>query len=231
MSNEMSTNRRDVLKLVAAGLAGMASEPSRAIAQEKAALFHKPDSPKEAMDLLIAGNRRFVAHNLTSFEADLALLRADSEEHQEPFAAILSCADSRVPPELIFDQSIGHLFVARVAGNVATNVTTASLEYGAAVLGVKAILVLGHTNCGAVKAAAAGKAVPGQISTLFQYIHPAVAGIGSDMTAGSRNNALLQASTLRKTSPVLSGLVTEKKLLIQAALYDVGNGKVTMLEG
>jgi len=119
----------------------------------------------------------------------------------------------------------------RVAGNIATNVTIASLEYGAAALGVQAILVLGHTNCGAVKAAAAGKTVPGQISTLFQYIHPAVVGIGSDMTAGSRNNALLQAATLSKTSPTLSGLVAEKKLLIRAALYDVGNGKVTMLEG
>jgi carbonic anhydrase len=231
MSNEMNTNRRGVLKLVAAGLAGMAALPKRGFAQEPAPAFHKPDSPQQAMELLAQGNQRFVAHNLTSFEVDLALLRADSEEHQEPFAAILSCADSRVPPELVFDQSLGHLFVVRVAGNVATNVTTASLEYGAAVLGVKAILVLGHTNCGAIKAAAAGKEVPGQISTLFQYIHPAVTDIGSDMTAGSRKNAMLQASTLRKTSPVLSKLVTEKKLLIQAALYDVGNGKVTMLEG
>jgi carbonic anhydrase len=231
MSSEKSSNRRDVLKLMAAGVAGMATHPAGTFAQAKPSIFHKPASPAEAMDLLVKGNERFVAHNLTSFEADLAMLRADSEEHQEPFAAVLSCADSRVPPELIFDQSIGHLFVARVAGNVATNVTTASLEYGAAVLGVQAILVLGHTNCGAVKAAAAGKPVPGQISTLFQYIHPAVTGVGSDMTAASRNNAILQASTLRKTSPVLSGLVAEKKLLIQAALYDVGNGKVTMLEG
>ncbi len=132
------------------------------------------------MDLLVKGNQRFVAHSLISFEEDLNILKAATEEHQEPFASVLSCADSRVPVELVFDQSIGHLFVVRVAGNVATPDTIASLEYGAAVLGTKAILVLGHTNCGAVKATMAGKAVPGQISTLYQYIHPAITGAGGD---------------------------------------------------
>ena len=89
-------------------------------------------------------------------------------EKQEPFAALLSCADSRVPVELVFDQSIGHLFVVRVAGNVATSrKMIASLEYGAAVLGTKVIMVLGHGSCGAVKATIDGKAVPGQISQLF----------------------------------------------------------------
>ena len=117
---------------------------------------------------------------------------------------MLSCADSRVPVELVFDQSIGHVFVVRVAGNVATPDTIASLEYGAAVLGVKAILALGHTNCGAVKATMAGKAVPGQISTLYQYIHPAIAGANGDLTTASRQNASLQASVLRETSPVLA---------------------------
>jgi carbonic anhydrase len=145
-------------------------------------------------------------------------------------AAVLSCADSRVPVELVFDQSIGHLFVVRVAGNVATPDTIASVEYGAAVLGLKAILALGHTNCGAVKATLAGKAVPGQISTLYQYIHPATAGANGDLTTASRQNASLQASVLRETSPVLAELVKLKKLAIRAAIYDVGSGKITMLE-
>jgi carbonic anhydrase len=166
---------------------------------------------------------------LISFQEDLDILKADSEEHQEPFAAVLSCADSRVPVELVFDQSIGHVFVVRVAGNVATPDTIASLEYGAAVLGVKALVVLGHTNCGAVKATIAGKAVPGQISTLYQYIHPAIAGANGDLTTASRQNAMLQASILRDTSPVLADLVKQKKLGIRAAMYDVGSGKVTML--
>ena len=93
------------------------------------------------MDLLVEGNQRYVAQKLISFQEDLDILKAHTEEHQEPFAAVLSCADSRVPVELVFDQSIGHLFVVRVAGNIATPDTIASLEYGAAVLGVKAILV------------------------------------------------------------------------------------------
>lgn len=175
------------------------------------------------------GNQRFVAQNLISFKEDLDILKAHSAEHQEPFAAVLSCADSRVPVELVFDQSIGHLFVIRVAGNVATPDTIASIEYGAAVLGIKAILVLGHTNCGAVKATIAGKAVPGQISTLYQYIHPALAGAKGDLTTATRQNAALQASVLSDTSPVLADLVKQKKLAIRAGLYDIGSGKVTMI--
>jgi carbonic anhydrase len=116
-----------------------------------------------------------------------------------------------------------------VAGNIATPDTIGSLEYGAAVLGVKALLVLGHTNCGAVKATIAGKAVPGQISTLYQYIHPAVAGAVGDLTKACGQNATLQASVLRDASPVLADLVKQKKLIIGAALYDVGTGKITIL--
>jgi carbonic anhydrase len=191
--------------------------------------IQRPETPDRALSLLAEGNQRYLAQKLISFQEDLDILKADSEEHQEPFAAVLSCSDSRVPVELIFDQSIGHVFVARVAGNVATPDTIASLEYGAAVLGVKALVVLGHTNCGAVKATIAGKAVPGQISTLYQYIHPAIAGANGDLTTASRQNAMLQASILRDTSPVLADLVKQKKLGIRAAMYDVGSGKVTML--
>jgi carbonic anhydrase len=155
-------------------------------------------------------------------------MRADTEEQQEPFAGILSCADSRVPAEIVFDQSIGHLFVVRVAGNIATSDTIASLEYGAAVLGIKTILVLGHTNCGAVKAAKAGGAVPGQISTLFQYIYPATVG-AADLSAAAAKNAQMQAATLRGASPVIGEMVKSGKLSVGAAVYDLGTGKVTMV--
>jgi carbonic anhydrase len=221
--------RREFLKLAAWGLAGLTSTSARAMYQPQRETIQRPESPERAVNLLVEGNQRFLAQKLISFQEDLDILKADSEEHQEPFAAVLSCSDSRVPVELIFDQSIGHVFVARVAGNVATPDTIASLEYGAAVLGIKALLVLGHTNCGAVKATIAGKAVPGQISTLYQYIHPAIAGANGDVTTASRQNAMLQASILRDTSPVLSDLVKQKKLAIRAAMYDVGSGKVTML--
>ena len=164
--------RREFLKLAACSLAGLTTASARAMYQPQRETIQRPETPERAVNLLVEGNQRYLAQKLISFQEDLDILKADSEEHQEPFAAVLSCADSRVPVELVFDQSIGHVFVVRVAGNVATPDTIASLEYGAAVLGVKALVVLGHTNCGAVKATIAGKAVPGQISTLYQYIHP-----------------------------------------------------------
>ena len=221
--------RREFLKLAACSLAGLTTTSARAMYQPQRETIQRPETPERAVNLLVEGNQRYLAQKLISFQEDLDILKADSEEHQEPFAAVLSCADSRVPVELVFDQSIGHVFVVRVAGNVATPDTIASLEYGAAVLGVKALVVLGHTNCGAVKATIAGKAVPGQISTLYQYIHPAIAGANGDLTTASRQNAMLQASVLRDTSPVLADLVKQKKLAIRAAMYDVGSGKVTML--
>ena len=226
---ERDRQRRDFIKLAAFGLAGLTTGAT-GLGQAQRDVIQRPETPDRALSLLVEGNQRFVAQNLVSFKEDLDILKAHSAEHQEPFAAVLSCADSRVPVELVFDQSIGHLFVVRVAVNVATPDTIASLEYGAAVLGIKAILALGHTNCGAVKATIAGKAVPGQISTLYQYIHPAIAGANGDLTTASRQNAKLQASVLRETSPVLAELVKEKKLAIRAAMYDVGNGKVTMIE-
>jgi carbonic anhydrase len=226
---ETDKRRREFLKLAAFSVAGLTTTAARGLYQAQRDVIQRPETPERAMDLLIEGNQRFVAQKFISFQEDLDVLKAHSEEHQEPFAAVLACADSRVPVELVFDQSIGHLFVVRVAGNVATPDTIASLEYGAAVLGLKAILVLGHTNCGAVKATLAGKAVPGQISTLYQYIHPAIAGANGDLTTASRQNASLQASVLRETSPVLADLVKQKKLAVRAAIYDVGNGKVTMV--
>jgi carbonic anhydrase len=226
---EKDNKRRDFLRLAAFGLAGLTTTSARGLYQAPRDVIQRPETAERAIQLLVEGNQRYVAQKLISFQEDLDILKADTEEHQEPFAAVLSCADSRVPVELVFDQSIGHVFVVRVAGNVATPDTIASLEYGAAVLGVKAILALGHTNCGAVKATLAGKAVPGQISTLYQYIHPAIAGANGDLTTASRQNASLQASVLRDTSPVLADLVKQKKLAIRAAIYDIGNGKVTML--
>jgi carbonic anhydrase len=226
---ETGNGRREFLKLAAFSLAGITGPAARGLYQAQRDTIQRPGTPERAMDLLVEGNQRYVAQKLISFQEDLDILKADTEEHQEPFAAVLSCADSRVPVELIFDQSIGHVFVVRVAGNIATPDTIASLEYGAAVLGVKAIVALGHTNCGAVKATLAGKAVPGQISTLYQYIHPAIAGANGDLTTATRQNASLQASVLRETSPVLADLVKQKKLTIRAAIYDVGNGKVTLL--
>lgn len=186
-------------------------------------------TPDQALQELVSGNRRFAEGRMTAFDQDLAILKQKNAEKQEPFAAVLSCADSRVPVELVFDQSIGHLFVTRVAGNIASSEVIASLEYGAAVLGTKAILVLGHSSCGAVKASIAAQAVPGQISTLYRYIRPAVDQAGADYNAVGRANAKIQASILSEASPVLSELIKNHGLKIVAGFYDLKSGKVEML--
>jgi carbonic anhydrase len=137
-------------------------------------------SADEALKALMDGNARFVGNRLSAFEEDLDVLKRKTAEKQEPFAAVLSCADSRVPVEIVFDQSIGHVFVTRVAGNIAAAAIIASLEYGAAVLGTKLIMVLGHGGCGAVKAT---MEVPGQISGLYPYIRPALDQASSNLEA------------------------------------------------
>jgi carbonic anhydrase len=187
-------------------------------------------TPAQALARLMEGNQRFIAGRLTSDSEDLAVLRQGTAEKQEPFASVLSCSDSRVPVELIFDQSIGHVFVARVAGNIASSDVVASLEYGAAVLGTKVILVLGHANCGAVKAAIQGKAAPGRISALYSAIHPAVVRAGPDLTAVIRANARLQARLVRDSSPVISELAKQGRIEVTAGYYDLASGRVSPIE-
>lgn len=186
-------------------------------------------TPAEALKALVDGNQRFLDRKLTFYDDDLAILQQNTAEKQEPFASVLSCADSRVPVELLFDQSIGHVFVNRVAGNIATTEIIASIEYGAVVLGTKVIMVLGHGNCGAVKATIEGKAVPGQISSLYRFIRPAVNSAGTDLRAATEANAKLQAQLLAESSPVLADLIKKGELSVVAAYFDVASGKVTVL--
>jgi carbonic anhydrase len=187
-------------------------------------------SPDAAMKELMDGNQRFTSNRLTAHEHDVAILREHTVEKQEPFAGVLSCADSRVPVELIFDQSIGRIFVTRVAGNVVTSEIIASLEYGAAVLGTKVILVMAHSGCGAVKATIQAKEVPGQISALYPHIQPAVDQAGPNLEPAAKANAKIQAALLRQASTVVSGLIKENKLKVAAAYYDIGTGVVSVLE-
>jgi carbonic anhydrase len=187
-------------------------------------------TPDAALQELMSGNRRFTEGRLTAHEQDLAILKNNSIDKQEPFAALLSCADSRVPVELIFDQSIGHVFVTRIAGNVVTPEVIASLEYGVAVLGTTVILVLGHSNCGAVKATIQAKEVPGQISALFPHIQPAVDHAGSNVEAATKANAKIQAALLRQASTVISTFANQGKLKVVAGYYDIAGGAATLLD-
>jgi len=221
--------RRDLFRMgvagsvtVGLGLASGLVTPRRTRAQSAL-------TPDEALKALMDGNARFTAGRLTSFQEDLTILAQKTADKQEPFAAVLSCADSRVPVEIVFDQTIGHVFVTRVAGNVATPEIIASLEYGAAVLGTRLIMVVGHGGCGAVTAAIAGKAVPGQISALYAPLRAAVDQAGADPEAAIRANARIQAGILRNASPLIAGLIAQGKVKVVAAHYALASGVVSLL--
>lgn len=231
MSNDSrvhGTNRRRFLQTALAGaVAGIAAQSRVRLASARGVGRRLQLSPDGALEELLAGNQRFAANQLTSIEHDLTILKEHTVDKQEPFAAVLACADSRVPVELVFDQSIGHIFVTRVAGNIATPEIIASLEYGVAVLKVRVLLVLGHANCGAVKAAMKADAVPGQISSLYPPLRPAVEQSAGDLGKAIIANARLQADLLRTSSTVIRQAVTAGTLKVAAGVYDLASGKVT----
>ena len=229
-------SRRDALRRAAAGAVGAAAAgvlamPGRALAEAFPAGFTRPvNTPDEALAALREGNARFVAGRVTEPNRSLARVR-EVAPRQSPFAAVLGCADSRVPVELLFDQGFGDLFVCRAAGNVATPEIVASLEFGTLVLGSKLLLVLGHSSCGAVAATIAGEPVPGQISTLYQRIEPAVEAVpGRGPEAVAAENVRIQVRLLRRASPVVAGLVRDGKLRVVGGMYDLKTGVVKFLE-
>lgn len=216
---------RGVLSSAVAGAALQAGStwltPARLDAQTKL-------TADTALEELLAGNQRFAVNRLTSIEHDPTVLRERTVDKQEPFAAVLSCADSRVPVELIFDQTVGHIFVTRLAGNIATPEIIASLEYGVAVLGVKALVVLGHSACGAVKAAMKADPVPGQISTLYPCLRQAVEQSGGHLDKAIEANAKIQAEVLRTSSTVIREAFKGGKLKVEWGVYDLATGKVSL---
>jgi carbonic anhydrase len=152
---------------------------------------------------------------------------------QHPHAEILSCSDSRVPPEIVFDQGLGDLFIIRVAGNVATDTEIGSLEYGAEHLHIPLIVVLGHQSCGAVTAAVQGDPPEGHIAALVNLIKPAVEksrGMSGDPVANAvRINVEMVVRQLRTSTPILSELVAHGKLKIVGGVYSLETGSVTWL--
>jgi carbonic anhydrase len=221
--------RRQFLQnALSASVVGVAAQAGIQLASAPRLQAQSTLSPDAALQELLAGNQRFASNQLTSIEHDLTMLKEHTVDKQEPFAAVLACADSRVPVELLFDQTIGHVFVTRIAGNFVTPEIIGSLEYGVAVLGVKVLLVLGHSNCGAVKAAMKGDAVPGQISSLYQHLQPAVAQSGGNLDKAIEANVWVQAELLRTSSPVIRDAVKTGKLKVASGVYDLATGKVTL---
>lgn len=193
-----------------------------------------PDSamtPDEALAEIMAGNARFVAGKPVAHQHDLRIIRDRAAEGQWPTVGVLACADSRVPVEMVFDEPIGRLFVTRIAGNITTPEIIGSLEYGVAVLGIKAIVVMGHSSCGAVKSAIDNPEVPGQISSLFPSLLPAIyLSESKDPTTVTRTNAIVQAGTLINASPVIENAVKSGKLKVVPAVYDVATSQVELLD-
>ena len=223
------SNRRQFLKTaLSSAIVGAAAQAAFDIGTPARLNAQSNLSPDAALQELISGNQRFAANNLTSVQHDLRVLKEHTIDKQEPFAAVLACADSRVPVELVFDQTIGYIFVTRVAGNMVTPEIIASLEYGVAVLGVEVLMVLGHSGCGAVKAAMKADEVPGQISCLYPHLRQAVAQSGGSVDKAIQLNAQIQAELLRTSSPVIRDAVKAGKLKVSAAVYDLATGKVTL---
>lgn len=190
------------------------------------------DSARGLSDLL-DGNRRY-ASGAGLHPHQSAYRRAEILGGQQPFAAILTCSDSRVPPEIIFDCGLGDLFVIRVAGNVVDDVVLGSVEYAAKHLGVGLVMVLGHSRCGAVTAAVQGGQPHGHIGSLTERIQPAVerakAWGGDVVDAAITANVELAVTELCASQPILAQLVTEGNLLIVGARYELETGLVVVLD-
>src|SRR3954470_18948131 len=226
-------SRRGLLTAGLATAAAAALPPLPAWAQS-AAPAPNAISPDEALARLQQGNARYAANAPTN--RDYAAGRVARAQGQYPFASIVSCADSRLAPELAFDQGPGELFVVRVAGNFINEDGLASLEYGAAVLGVPLIMVLGHSNCGAVdatiKAMNDGTTLPGHLPSLINAIRPAVEAAQATKAAdllreATAENVRRGVGYLQTAKPLLSDLVSAGKLKVVGAVYDINSGMVT----
>ena len=189
-------------------------------------------STDQTLQKLTDGNRRYVAAK-SVHPNQTAARRADVAEGQHPFAVIVSCSDSRVPPEVVFDQGVGDLFVVRVAGHIVDDVALGSIEYAVAHLGAPLIVVLGHERCGAVDAAVKGGEAHGHIGSLVEAIQPAVKKAkgrpGDALDNAVRANVKYVVGKLRSAGPFLDARVRKGALKIVGARYDLDDGKVEVM--
>ena len=236
-ANHAVRSRRDFLKVGAlAALAPSTLGSALAADPPKPGGAPPPNavSPAEVLKRLMEGNARYAANNPN--ERDFSSGRAARAQAQYPVAAILSCADSRVAPELLFDQAPGDLFVVRVAGNVVNRDLLASIEYGIHFLGAPLVMVLGHSGCGAVDAAIkvlkTKAALPGHLPQLITTIKPAVIVAEKTQNGNLLDNAIAenvrrQVKRLENSPPVVKKLYAGRKIDIVGAVYDLSTGKVT----
>lgn len=195
-------------------------------------------TPQQVLQQLELGNQRFLTNTMHTY--DYAHLVSKTAEGQDPIAVVLSCLDSRSSPDILFDQGIGNIFVARVAGNVINNKILGSMEFATKVYASKLIVVMGHTNCGAMRGACEDVRL-GNLTYVLQAIQPAVSQVRQQeknnfscaspatIDAIAKQNVLDQVQLILKDSPIIAGLVKQKKIMIVGAMQDVATGKVTFL--
>jgi carbonic anhydrase len=244
MHKDAVLSRRRFLQISGAGILGMAFLRSGGTLflppDIRAAEVTSPMTSEEALTELMAGNKRFVQSINDSCVQRTPDRRMEVAEGQNPFAVILACADSRVSPEIIFDQWVGDLFVVRVAGNIVSPANygiLGSIEYGVKALGVHLIMVLGHSRCGAVegaiKALQAGTTYPGAIEDILKAIQPSVEkakGAPGDLLQNAiLENVRLGISKLNHLDPVIAPMVKEGKVKVVGGNYDLVSGEVTFV--
>lgn len=232
-------SRRSALSLAGLGLAAAmtATDTGAARAQPATETPGGALTPDQALERLMAGNRRYVADPQVC-SVDLARQRGQVASGQAPWASVVSCADSRVPPELVFGGlGLGELFVVRNAGNTVDTVALGTLEFGAAVLRSPLVLVLGHSHCGAVAAAcdvvARNATFPGSIGTMIETILPAAISAsregGDVVEAAIRENVRRTVERLKATGPILSDLAARGQIRIVGGIYGLSSGQVELL--
>jgi carbonic anhydrase len=225
--------RRDLLKLSAIAPVAIAAnclwqtQPAQAAVSASA-----PLTPDQALKKLMLGNQRFVQHLLRHPHQSKARLD-ETAQAQHPFVTVLSCADSRVAGELLFDQGLGDIFDVRVAGNIATPEVLGSIEYAVQMLGTPLLMVLGHERCGAVTAAVQQEALPGSIGSFVDAILPAIAKSksldGNAVESAVVANVHYQIEQLSERSQILRDRQAANTLKIIGGRYDLDTGKVTLL--
>lgn len=233
-------DRRKFLSLASAlvGTATLGVTP--ALADECAPFLAEAQAaatPDAAIQFLADGNARFASG--ASLHCDLLGEMQATAEKQTPFACVLACIDSRSAPELVFDQQVGDIFVARVAGNLPTAEVLGSFEYATKVAGAKAIMVLGHNHCGAIKGAVDKAEVGDNLTTLLNEIEPAIAATPLEGERSSKNHHFVEAvaetnvrfavAAMTEKSSVIKELVEAGALKVVGGLYDIETGKVTFL--
>ncbi|HBK99053.1 MAG TPA: carbonic anhydrase [Microcoleaceae bacterium UBA10368] len=225
-------SRRNLILMAGAGTLMASIAPGLLKVEAANASETSNITPDAALQKLMDGNRRYIQQKRTFPDQSRSRI-LELAKGQHPFAIVLGCSDSRVAPEILFDQGLGDLFEIRVAGNVLDNVVLGSIEYAAAELGVPLLVVLGHERCGAVKAALDGKPVPGHIGSLVAAIKPAVYAtkgqLGDAWDNAVRANVKMSVNKLKALSPILAKAVKAGTLKVVGARYDIDSGEVEVI--